>query len=643
MCLRFVTHDDHQAGKQVGQEANMGLFLAQILTGLANAGALFMVASGLSLIFGVTRIVNFSHGSFYMLGAYIGYSLLQILPGITGFWSAILLSGLAVGLIGVLVEMLVLRPVYRAPELFQLVATFGVILVVQDLALLIWGAEDLLGPRAPGLRGVVRILGEPIPKYDLALIAITPFVALGLWYLISKTRVGILVRAATQDREMVGALGVNQSWLFTGVFFLGAALAGLGGALQLPKGGADLNMDFNILTSVFVVVVIGGMGSLPGAYLAAVILSVLNVFGVAYLPQSTLVLMFVVMALVLMIRPYGLLGRAEVAGDHGQAGEPQNPIKPAGTNVRLAILGLFLLLAALPLVDQPFLLTLLTDIIIFCLFAASLHFMLGQGGLVSFGHALYFGGGAYIAALMVTYADSPMELAILFAPLGAGLAAFVIGWFCLRLTGVYMAMLTLAFAQFVWSLVFQWDEVTGGDDGLVDIWPSDWLSSTAGFYYFTVLIGIGGILLLRHLSHSPFGYAVRASRDSANRAESMGIPVRSMQILTFVVAGTMAGLAGGLFVFSKGSIFPSELEIGRSFDALIVIFLGGINMLSGAVVGGATLEFAKDLITRFDYWRLVLGLLIIGVVLIAPYGIVGTLQRKLAPRLWHQRHEEDGS
>ncbi|MGA0923330.1 MAG: ABC transporter permease subunit, partial [Lutimaribacter sp.] len=313
----------------------MGLFIAQLLTGLANAGALFMVASGLSLIFGVTRIVNFAHGSFYMIGAYVGYTLMQVLPGAVGFWGAILLAGLAVGLLGMIVEMLVLRPVYRAPELFQLVATFGVILVIQDLALMIWGPEDLLGPRAPGLRGVVFILGEPIPKYDIALLVITPFVALGLWYLITKTRLGILVRAATQDREMVGALGVNQAWLFTGVFALGTALARLGGALQLPKGGADLMMDFNILTAVFVVVVIGGMGSLPGAYLAAVIISVLNVFGVTYLPQSTLVLMFVVMVLVLMIRPYGLFGREEVAGEHGQVGEPERPIKPAGLQVRL--------------------------------------------------------------------------------------------------------------------------------------------------------------------------------------------------------------------------------------------------------------------------------------------------------------------
>ena len=233
----------------------MGLFIAQILTGLANASALFMVASGLSLIFGVTRIVNFAHGSFYMLGAYIGYSLMQVLPGAFGFWISILLAGVLVGLLGVIVEICVLRPVYRAPELFQLVATFGVILVLQDLTLLVWGPVDLLGPRAPGLKGIIRILDEPVPKYDLALIAITPFVALALWYFITKTRVGILIRAATQDREMVGALGVNQAWLFTGVFFLGAALAGLGGALQLPKGGADLLMDFNILAAIFVVVV----------------------------------------------------------------------------------------------------------------------------------------------------------------------------------------------------------------------------------------------------------------------------------------------------------------------------------------------------------------------------------------------------
>jgi len=617
----------------------MELFIAQILTGLANASSLFLVACGLSLIFGVTRIVNFAHGSLYMIGAYTGYTLMQVLPGAIGFWGAILLSGVAVGIVGVLIEMLVLRPVYKAPELFQLVATFGVILVIQDLALMIWGPEDLLGPRAPGLRGVVRIMGEPIPKYDIALLVITPVIALALWYLMTKTRMGVLVRAATQDREMVGALGVNQAWLFTGVFALGSALAGLGGALQLPKGGADLLMDFNILAPVFVVVVIGGMGSLPGAYLAAIIISVLNVFGVTYLPQSTLVLMFVVMIVVLMIRPYGLFGREEVAGEHGQVGEPERPIKPASPKVRGIIVTGLCALALLPMVGSTYSLVFVTDMLIFCLFAASLHFLLGTGGLVSFGHAAYFGGGAYVAALLITYSNTPMELTFMLAPIGAGLVALVIGWVCLRLTGVYFAMLTLAFAQLVWSLVFQWGAVTGGDDGLVNIWPAEWLKPTVVYFYFALIFSVCGILLMRHVQHSPFGYALRAARDSQRQAEATGINTRQIQLIAFGFAGFMGGIAGALFVFSQGSVFPNELEIARSFDALIVVFLGGVKTLAGGVVGAGFFKGLEETLLRFEYWRLLMGILIIFIVIAAPEGIAGSL-RKLGERLGLKKVED---
>ena len=604
----------------------MAFFFAQLLTGLANASSLFLVASGLSLIFGVTRIVNFAHGSFYMLGAFIGVTLMEVLPGHFGFWGAILLTGLAVGLIGAIVEIVVLRPIYRAPELFQLVATFGVILVIQDLTLMIWGAEDRLGPRAPGLRGIWRIFGEPVPKYDIVLIAMTPFILFGLWYLITRTRLGVLVRAATQDREMVGALGVNQAWLFTGVFALGSALAGWGGALQLPKGGADLLMDFNIIGTIFVIVVIGGMGSLPGAFIAAVLISVLNVLGVTYLPSSTLVLMFVVMAVVLIIRPYGLLGREEVAGEHGQVGAPETPIRPYGRLGRSIVAGLLALLALLPLVADQFLLILMIDMIVFALFAASLHFILGTGGLVSFGHAAFFGGGAYAAALLVYHFNTPMEIAFLFAPLAAGLLALGIGWFCIRLTGVYFAMLTLAFSQLVWSLAYQWRAVTRGDDGLISIWPADWLSGTVPYYYFTLILGVGGILFLRHVIHAPFGYALRAGRDSPRQAEAMGIDVKRIQFAAFALAGVMAGLAGGIFVFSKGSVFPTELEIAASFDALIVVFLGGVKTLAGGVVGAGFMTVVEDWLTRLEYWRLLLGLVIIAVVIIAPEGIVGSIR-----------------
>src|SRR6202048_4395005 len=247
----------------------MGFYFVQFLTGLASASSLFLVASGLSIIFGVTRVVNFAHGSFYMLGAFIAYSLVNLLPaGSLGFWGGVLLSALAVGAIGVLMEILILRRIYASPELFQLVATFGVVLVVEDVALLIWGAEDKLGPRAPGFEAQIDAFGAKVPTYDLLIVALGVCVLAGLWLLFSRTRWGAVVRAATEDREMLGALGVNQTLLFTAVFFLGSVLAGLGGALQIPRASVSQHIDLDIIASVFVVVVVRRMGSIVGAFLA---------------------------------------------------------------------------------------------------------------------------------------------------------------------------------------------------------------------------------------------------------------------------------------------------------------------------------------------------------------------------------------
>ena len=264
----------------------MSFYLVQFLTGLATACGVFLVASGLSIIFGVTRVVNFAHGSFYMLGAFIAYSFTGLLPeGAFGFWGAIVLSALAVGVIGVVTEVLILRRIYRAPELFQLVATFGVVLLIKDIALYVWGPEDKLGPQAAGLDGAVDIFGTKIPEYDLVLIVLGLAVLGGLWLLFNRTRWGALVRAATEDREMLGALGVNQALLFTTVFLLGSILAGLGGALQLPRASVSHHMDLAIIATVFVVVVVGGMGSIVGAFLASVIISELNAFGILVFPR----------------------------------------------------------------------------------------------------------------------------------------------------------------------------------------------------------------------------------------------------------------------------------------------------------------------------------------------------------------------
>ncbi len=247
--------------------------LFQALNGLAGASGLFLVGAGLSLIFGVTRIINMAHGSLYMVGIYLAYTIATAVGGGLGFWGGIVAAALGVAALGAVIEMALLRRIYHVPELFQLLATFALVLVINDATLWLWGPEDLLGPRAPGLRGAVDIFGRRFPSYDLMLIATGPAVLVILHLVLARTRFGRLVRAATQDRAMVGALGVNQALLFTAVFTAGSFLAGLGGALQLAREPANLAMDLTVLGDAFVVVVVGGMGSIPGAYLAAVLIA----------------------------------------------------------------------------------------------------------------------------------------------------------------------------------------------------------------------------------------------------------------------------------------------------------------------------------------------------------------------------------
>ena len=617
----------------------------QFLNGLAGASTLFLLAVGLSLIFGVTRIVNFAHGSFYMLGIYVAYSVIARIGGSgLGFWFAIVLSAALVAVLGLIVELLLLRRIYQAPELFQLLATFAVVLIVRDATLALWGSEDLLGPRAPGLKGAVEIFGRQFPEYDLVLIFIGPAVLGVLWWVLTRTRFGVLIRAATQDREMVGALGVNQAWLFSAVFALGAFLAALGGALQAPREPANLGLDLVSIGDAFVVVVVGGMGSIPGAFLAALLIAeikalcvaigTVSIFGVSFaFSKLTLVVEFLVMAAVLIWRPWGLLGRPAAATRN--ASETEAPLQPAGARTRKFGWVVLAALLLLPLAGNafPYTTILAIDMLVAVLFATSLYFIMGPGGMHSFGHAAYFGLGAYGAALLVKQAGWPMEGALVAAPFIAALGALVFGWFCVRLSGVYLAMLTLAFAQIVWSVAFQWDEFTGGSNGIVGVWPAEWLSEKWAYYYLTLALCAGGVLLLWRMLLAPFGYALRAGRDSPLRADAIGIDVFRTQWIGFVLAGALCGVAGGLFAFSKGSIAPEVISVGRSIDGLIMVLLGGVQTLSGPVVGAALFTWLQDLIAReFQYWRAALGLVILVLVLAFPQGVAGsavTLVRRL--------------
>jgi branched-subunit amino acid ABC-type transport system permease component len=289
---------------------DLSFIFAQSLSGLTAAMFLFLIASGLSLIFGVLRVLNFAHGTFYMLGAYTAWQVVQWLgPGGGSFWLAVLGAACAVAILGGLVEHFLLRHLYAKDELYQLLFTYALVLVLSDAAKLIWGTQQKGVARPPGLEGATTLFGATIPYYNLFIIGLGFAIAAAFWYVLQRTRAGRLIRAAALDRETLGALGVNVSALYTGVFMLGSFLGGLGGALVTPVRTIVPGMDTEIIVEAFVVVVIGGLGSFWGTFLGSLIYGQVLSFGILFFPRFSIFSVFALMAAVLILRPWGLLGR----------------------------------------------------------------------------------------------------------------------------------------------------------------------------------------------------------------------------------------------------------------------------------------------------------------------------------------------
>jgi branched-chain amino acid transport system permease protein len=281
------------------------VFVHFFLNGLANSTCFFLLAAGLSLIFGVLGILNFAQGAFFMVGAYLSY---QVLQWTDNFWLAVLITPLGVGLLGLVVERLLIRRTYRINVNFQLLLTFGLILVLEDLIRLTWGVHWHTVQEAAVLRGVVPILGSGYPVYNLFYTGVGAAVFIGLWFFLNRTLWGKKVVAAASDRELAGGLGINVPRLYSGVFALGAALSGLMGVFHGPLININLDMGHHYIMNGFAVVVIGGLGSIKGAYIAALILGQLEAFGILYVPFFERIFMYGLMAAILIWRPRGLFG-----------------------------------------------------------------------------------------------------------------------------------------------------------------------------------------------------------------------------------------------------------------------------------------------------------------------------------------------
>jgi len=289
---------------------DLSFLFTQFLGGLTTAMFLFLIASGLSLVFGVMRVLNFAHGSFYMLGAYVAWQVVQWLsPLLESFWLAALFAALAVAVLGGLVERLLLRHMYGKEELYQLLLTYALVLILGDSAKAIWGTQQLSVSRPPMLDGGIEIFGTVLPVYNLFIMLIGAAIAGLGWLILARSSAGRMVRAAALDREMLGALGANVGALYTGMFMASSFLAGLSGALVTPIESIVPGMDVEVIVEAFIVVVIGGLGSFWGTFWGSLIYGQVLSFGILILPSFSLFSVFALMAVILVVRPWGLFGK----------------------------------------------------------------------------------------------------------------------------------------------------------------------------------------------------------------------------------------------------------------------------------------------------------------------------------------------
>jgi branched-subunit amino acid ABC-type transport system permease component len=290
--------------------ATFSQYVVQIIAGLGTGAVLFLVSAGLTLVFGALRVVNFAHGSMTMLGAFVGISLIPSIGfGNSTFWIVLLLAGIIIAAGSAFMEVLFFRPIYNRPLLAQLLVTFSFVLIIAGVQREVWGAPTRQVSTPPFLQGGVEVLDGAIPKYNFFFMGAAIVVGIGLWALLYKTGLGRMIRAAVSDPTLLGLSGVNVRRLFTAVFVIAAFLAGFAGAMTLLRGSASPDLAVDTIIRAFVVVVVGGLGSLSGAFIAAFLIGVAEALGILWVPEASLAIVFAVLVIVLALRPQGLRGR----------------------------------------------------------------------------------------------------------------------------------------------------------------------------------------------------------------------------------------------------------------------------------------------------------------------------------------------
>ena len=630
-----------------------------LFNGLASGMAIFLVAAGVTLIFGILKIVNFSHGAFFMLGAYLAFTMTG--ASVSSIWMLLglgLLTGIILGIMGYVVDVVVLRRIGKFDEHFVLIGTFAVMLMVVGGIKLIWGLDYHFVAPPQSLAGALRIGNVVLPTYSLFVIiaGIVAFVALDLC--LHKMWIGKLLRSVVSDKWMMSVLGYDVTALYTLTVIMAFALTGVAGALLLPNQSLSPLLGDHYLLLGFVCCIIGGLGNVRGAFIAAIGLGVIENFSAIMLHFKPGMVVYVSMVAVLLLRPQGLfisLSSAAPVPSEGLFERLLRPVKRLSLarvpdhadqrverpqSERVYVLGtvctvLIVALATTPLWATPDVTFLAGLTAINALFALCWFFLFHYAGVVSFGHAAFFALGAYgTGYILKTYTWMPF-LAVLGVVVLAGAAlAAVVGVIALRrASGIYLAILTMALAE-IFHLVVTSSTALGRDDGLPAI-PRPTLDlgiaelpltgNAAYFYFILVACTLGGAVLWR-CAHGPFGRTLQAIRQDRMRAAFIGIPYMGYLRRAFVISGGMAAFAGGLYAPWTQIVTPEVTGLMNSVQPMLNTLLGGTVSFFGPVLGSsffAAIEYYTR--TMPGAAEVLVGTILLIVVLVSPEGIAGLL------------------
>lgn len=600
---------------------SFNLFLGHLFLGLMNGGFYALLSLGLAVIFGMLHVVNFLHGVQYMLGAFATVLLLQHLG--LGYWWALGVAPIAVGFSGLLVERFLLSRVAGLNALYGMLLCIGLSMMIQGLFQVAFGLVALPYSPPSQLTGGLRLPFMVVPYYRLWVVVFSVVVCAITWFCIQKTQLGAYLRASTENPEIVRTFGIKVPVLITLTYSVSVGLAGLAGVLAAPIYQPQAFMGNDLMVVVFAVVVIGGMGSISGSIVTGFIVGLLEGAVAYFYQEGSSLAIFVFMVLILILRPAGLFGWTVNSPRNAAENDEIFDISPSGVLSTVAIITVGLIAAFFLIYKFTVL-----QALCFAIYALSVGFLVSCAGLLSFGHAMFLGTGAYAVAYLSSVWGLPNDLAILAGVALAAALAFVVGVVALRRQGIYFAMITMGIAQMIYFLVLR-APFSHGEDGIQNVPQTNVLgflplSNPTVLYLAVSVVFLATIFAIGRVVNSPFGEVLKAVRDNEARAISLGYAAKRYKLVAFVISGALAGLAGSLKAVVSQSANLTDVHWTMSGQSLLMVLIGGMGTLYGPVLGAFIVFGLMYYFAFLGEWVLVAqGAVFAACVLLFRRGVVG--------------------